>query len=142
MTAAELNKYRDTLRALGRRLSRDEAQVAGEALRPSGALAEGSSVNAPGDAGDVSVDTDSQDVSLGLMANERHLLAQVTAALQRVEQGTFGTCTICGKSIGKERLAALPYTPYCVEDAREQEAAGGGATGGVAIATPGTDGIA
>jgi RNA polymerase-binding transcription factor DksA len=136
MTAAELNKYRDTLRTLGRRLSRDEAQAADEALRPSGALAEGSMINAPGDAGDVSVDAASQDVSLGLMANERQMLAQVTGALQRIEQGTFGKCTVCGKAIGKERLAALPYTPYCVDDARAME----GRTD--PLSTEGTAGVA
>jgi DnaK suppressor protein len=136
MTAAELSRYRDTLRDLGRRLSRDEEQVSGESLRPSGALAEGSMVNAPGDAVDVSVDTDSLDVSLGLMANERQLLAQVTAALKRIDEGTFGTCTVCGKPIGKERLAALPYTPYCVDDAREMERRGN------PLSTEGTAGMA
>jgi RNA polymerase-binding transcription factor DksA len=78
-------------------------------------------VNGPGDAADVSVDSDTLDVSLGLMANERQMLAQVTAALKRIDQGTFGMCTICGKAIGKERLTALPYTPYCVDDARAME---------------------
>jgi RNA polymerase-binding transcription factor DksA len=136
MTAAELNRYRDTLQQLGRRLSRDEDQVAGEALRPSGALAEGSTVNAPGDAADVSVDSDSMDVSLGLMANERQLLAQVTAALKRIDVGTFGACTVCGRPIGKERLAALPYTPFCVEDARKMERRGSPLT------TEGTAGVA
>ena len=121
MTAAELKNYRTTLMDLGRRLSRDEERVADEALRPSGALAEGSTVNATGDAGDLSVDTASQEESLGLMANERLLLAQVTAALQRIEQGTYGACASCGKAIGKARLDALPYTLYCVEDARTME---------------------
>src|SRR5947209_4644183 len=142
MTAAELNRYRQTLLDLGRRLRGDEEALSGEALRPSGSLAEGSTVNAPGDAGDVSVDTDTQDVSLGLMANERQLLAEVTAALQRIDQGTFGTCANCGRPIGKERLEALPYAAYCVDCARKLEAAGGAATGGAAIATPGTAGIA
>src|SRR3954471_23728748 len=118
MTDADLKKYRQTLLDLGRRMRGDEERLSGEALRPSGALAEGSTVNAPGDAGDVSVDQATQDVSLGLMANERQLLAQVTAALQRIDQGTYGKCVICGMDIGRERLDALPYTPYCVEDAR------------------------
>src|SRR3954468_19790626 len=116
MTDADLKKYRQTLLDLGRRMRGDEERLSGEALRPSGALAEGSTVNAPGDAGDVSVDQATQDVSLGLMANERQLLAQVTAALQRIVDGTFGKCMVCGKAIGKERLEVLPYTPYCVDD--------------------------
>src|SRR4051794_3324591 len=101
MTAAELNKFRETLLVLGRRLRGEEERLTGEALRPSGALAEGSTVNAPGDAGDVSVDTDTQDVSLGLMANERQLLGEVTAALQRLDRGTYGKCVVCGRPIAK-----------------------------------------
>jgi RNA polymerase-binding transcription factor DksA len=118
MNQTELNRYRDTLLALGRRISGDEEGLYGEALRPSGALAEGSTVNVPGDAGDVSVDSSTQDVSLGVMANERQLLAQVTAALQRIDRGAYGKCVVCGMDIGRERLDALPYTPYCVDDAR------------------------
>jgi RNA polymerase-binding transcription factor DksA len=136
MTDAELNKYRQTLLTLGRRVRGEEEGLYGEALRPSGALAEGSTVNAPGDAGDVSVDQATQDVSLGLMANERQLLAQVTAALQRIDQGTYGKCVVCGRQIAKERLDALPYTPYCVDDARTAE----GRTG--PLSTEGTAGVA
>ncbi|HEX4589109.1 MAG TPA: TraR/DksA family transcriptional regulator, partial [Gemmataceae bacterium] len=121
MTAAELNRYREKLLALGRRLRGEDEEVSAEALRPSGALAEGSTINAPGDAADVSVDSSTQDVSLGLMANERQLLAQVTAALQRIEQGTYGKCVVCGQEIGRERLNALPYTPFCLEHARQLE---------------------
>src|SRR5438105_4562272 len=102
MSNADLQKYRKFLTDLGRRLSGDEAQLSGEALRPSGALAEGSTVNVPGDTADVSVDSATQEVSLGLMANERQLLAQVTAALQRIDAGTFGTCVVCGRPIAKE----------------------------------------
>jgi RNA polymerase-binding transcription factor DksA len=123
MTTAELNRYRQTLLDLGRRIRGDEDQLTGEALRPSGAVDEGSTINAPGDAGDVSVDSTTQDVSLGLMANERQMLAQITAALQRIDLGTYGKCVLCGRDIGKQRLDALPYTPYCVDDARAAESA-------------------
>ncbi len=119
MTAAETNRYRQTLLSLGRRLQGEEKDLSGEALRPSGAVVEGSSTNAVGDAGDVSVDAASQDVSLGLMANERELLSHVTAALERIERGTYGKCVTCGREIAKERLNALPYTAYCVNDARQ-----------------------
>ena len=134
MTDAELHHFRDTLLALGRRIRGEEEQLSDEALRPTGASADGGAVNATGDAGDGSVEATIQDVSLGLMANERQLLAQVTAALQRIEQGTYGTCVVCGRPIGHERLEALPYTPYCVDDARTAPAdpLSTGGTAGVA----------
>jgi RNA polymerase-binding transcription factor DksA len=119
MSDAELKRYRNALLTLGRRLRGEEKGMSEEALRPAGALVEDGAINPPGDAGDLSVDESALDVSLGLMANERRLLAQVTDALQRIERGTFGNCIACGREIAKERLDALPYTPHCVEDARK-----------------------
>jgi RNA polymerase-binding transcription factor DksA len=118
MTAAVLKRYRETLLDLGRRIRGDEERLTGEALRPSGAVSDDNTVKTPGDAGDESVDSTTQDVSLGLMANERLLLAQITAALQRIEASTYGKCVTCGREIPKERLDALPYTPYCVDHAQ------------------------
>ncbi|HET7093310.1 MAG TPA: TraR/DksA C4-type zinc finger protein [Thermomicrobiales bacterium] len=43
------------------------------------------------------------------------LLAQVNAALQRIEQGTYGKCQRCGKTIAPERLEAFPYVMYCID---------------------------
>ena len=41
-------------------------------------------------------------------------LAQVEDALKRVEDGTFGTCRVCGKEIPDERMEAVPTTTICV----------------------------
>jgi RNA polymerase-binding transcription factor DksA len=40
-------------------------------------------------------------------------LRQISAALQRIEVGEYGTCTKCGAEIGEERLDLLPHTPFC-----------------------------
>src|SRR5437879_10720430 len=86
MTDAKLHAYRQTLLDLRRRLRGESDRLSAEALRPARVPAEGNSANAPpGDEGDESVDAATHDVSLGLMANERQLLAQVAAALQRIE---------------------------------------------------------
>ena len=45
-------------------------------------------------------------------------LALVEAALARIEAGTFGTCTRCGKPIAAERLEALPWAEHCIDCAR------------------------
>ncbi len=37
----------------------------------------------------------------------------IDAALQRIEDGTFGVCVKCGGDIAEERLEAVPYTPFC-----------------------------
>jgi len=43
------------------------------------------------------------------------ILAQVNAALERMTEGTYGTCLRCGKPIGEERLEAFPYVAYCID---------------------------
>lgn len=40
-------------------------------------------------------------------------LAQIAAALHRVDAGTYGQCEDCGEPIDERRLRALPATPYC-----------------------------
>ncbi len=42
-------------------------------------------------------------------------LALVKGALQRLKEGGFGECAVCGTQIGAKRLEALPWTPYCID---------------------------
>ncbi len=40
-------------------------------------------------------------------------IARIRAALARLRDGTYGTCTVCGEAISTERLDVLPETPIC-----------------------------
>ncbi|MCC6705999.1 MAG: TraR/DksA family transcriptional regulator [Gammaproteobacteria bacterium] len=40
-------------------------------------------------------------------------LAQVKAALTRIELGSYGTCVRCGEAIAAARLQAVPYATAC-----------------------------
>ncbi|MBY9073640.1 TraR/DksA C4-type zinc finger protein [Nocardioides sp. WL0053] len=44
-------------------------------------------------------------------------LADVNRALEKLDDGTYGTCDVCGKPIGEGRLEALPWAVLCVDDA-------------------------
>ena len=46
--------------------------------------------------------------------NEQHL-AQVEAALARLDAGTYGDCASCGRPIAPERLEAIPWAALCIE---------------------------
>jgi DnaK suppressor protein len=59
----------------------------------------------------------------GLDENAEHVLAEIDAALRRIEEGTFGTCVVCGRDIGEERLEAVPYATLCIDDKRALERA-------------------
>ena len=56
-----------------------------------------------------------------LRGNANDLLAQVDAALHRIETGAYGTCERCGQLINPERLEALPYAIYCITCQAEVE---------------------
>ena len=56
------------------------------------------------------------DDSLGENADQ--ILREIDTALARIDDGTYGTCTRCGKEIPVERLEAVPWTTLCIEDAR------------------------
>lgn len=49
-----------------------------------------------------------------LSESERHELQQIDRALERVEDGSYGTCQSCGHAIGRQRLRAIPEASECV----------------------------
>jgi DnaK suppressor protein len=61
-----------------------------------------------------------QAKELALHQNAKHLLSQVTEALQRFEDGTYGLCTLCGAEIDPARIEALPYATLCLHCQQRQ----------------------
>jgi DnaK suppressor protein len=68
-----------------------------------------------------SVESDRNFV-LRLRDRERKLIGKIRAALERIEEGTFGECEECGNDIGYKRLEARPVTTLCIECKTKQEA--------------------
>jgi DnaK suppressor protein len=50
-----------------------------------------------------------------LLADARRDVEELTAALARLDAGTYGTCIRCGRSIADVRLDALPAVRTCIE---------------------------
>ena len=67
---------------------------------------------------DSASETFMRELDGGLEENAEHLLGKVEAALQRLDDGTYGTCSACGARIPEERLQAVPYATLCLDDAR------------------------
>jgi len=40
-------------------------------------------------------------------------IRMIDAALERIEDGTYGVCANCGEPISEARLDILPQTPFC-----------------------------
>lgn len=47
-------------------------------------------------------------------------LAEVEAALHRMDRGTYGVCESCGEDIPEARLRALPWARYCLKCAERR----------------------
>ncbi len=59
---------------------------------------------------------------LRIRDRERKLIEKIKEALDRIDNGHFGVCEVCGKDIGDERLMARPVTTLCIECKTKQEA--------------------
>jgi RNA polymerase-binding protein DksA len=62
-----------------------------------------------------------REIDYTLEENSGQVLVEIEAALQRIEQGTYGICAACGKEIVPERLEAYPWASLCIDDARQAE---------------------
>jgi DnaK suppressor protein len=71
------------------------------------------------------MDTASSEVSMQftgrLREREQGLLSKIEAALEKIEEGTYGACRVCGEDIGVKRLRARPVAELCIECKSEQE---------------------
>jgi DnaK suppressor protein len=63
----------------------------------------------------------SKELNFSLSDGERNLLMLIEEAFARLKNETYGTCTNCGATIGEKRLAAVPWTPYCIDCQELQE---------------------
>jgi RNA polymerase-binding transcription factor DksA len=65
--------------------------------------------------GDAGSDACDRDFALSLLSQDTNALFEIDAALQRIEQGSYGICEISGQSIPVARLRAMPFARFTVE---------------------------
>jgi RNA polymerase-binding protein DksA len=116
MGQVDQTAYKSQLLELRKRLSH-EVEMAEEALRED--VSPPGEVSAvPSHPADVAVEGFDKEVAIA--QNEEQMLEDVEGALERLEEGRFGICEECGKEIGRQRLAAVPYARLCIQCAQEQ----------------------
>jgi RNA polymerase-binding protein DksA len=108
----ELRKYRKILRERHSRLTKDMNHLQDEAM---GDDASGDLSSMPFHMADLGTETYDKDFALGLIENGAEELEEVTQALARIEDGTYGSCAECGGRIPKARLQAIPYASHCIQ---------------------------
>lgn len=67
------------------------------------------------DSGDLAQSDVSKDLYLDLGGRELQMVEEIDAALQRIEDGTYGKCERCGKELSLRRLEAMPTARFHVE---------------------------
>ena len=60
------------------------------------------------------------EFNLALKQSLENKARSIEVALRKVEEGEYGICRECGRSISEERLAILPHVTVCVECARKK----------------------
>lgn len=121
MKKTEMKPFKEMLLELRARMRGNVSTLADAALTKSSGVGGGSGSAVPSHIADMGSDTYEQDNTLRLMNNEGEVLEQIEAALERIEDGDYGSCVECSGRIPKMRLKAIPYTPYCVKCASEIE---------------------
>ncbi|HLL37123.1 MAG TPA: TraR/DksA C4-type zinc finger protein [Streptomyces sp.] len=62
------------------------------------------------------------EVHIKLAASARMVLADVEAALKRMDDGSYGTCHLCRRPIDRQRLTIVPQARYCARCQQVKEA--------------------
>jgi RNA polymerase-binding protein DksA len=70
---------------------------------------------------DTATETYGRELDYTLEENSEHVLAEIDAALKRIDEGTYGICTNCRKPIAFGRLEALPWATLCIDCRRDRE---------------------
>lgn len=68
--------------------------------------------------GDTATATFDRELDEGLAEGAQQTLSEIDAALGRIDDGTYGSCQVCGKPIGEDRLRAIPWARLCIDDQR------------------------
>ena len=100
----------DLEKALSARIAKETEQGRGEFL------------DSAHDTGDASVADLVASEDFADAERTADVLQQVRAALGRVADGTYGTCSVDGGPIEEPRLESIPWTPYCLKHAQRLEA--------------------
>lgn len=103
MTKTELNKFRQILEARFTELARVVRNREGIVIEKSP------------DALDEVQNAAERELAIRNLDRESHLLRNVRAALRRIDEGNYGVCLHCEEDISPKRLAAVPWTPYCIQ---------------------------
>lgn len=66
------------------------------------------------DSSEQAVERENDEVLEGIGQETQAAIQDIRAALARISEGSYGSCSKCGEAINPERLEALPETVHCI----------------------------
>jgi DnaK suppressor protein len=75
------------------------------------------------DFADAGTATFDRERDLSIRNNIQDLVDQISRAIGRIDEGTYGSCERCGRPIDAARLKALPHALLCMDCKRREERA-------------------
>lgn len=121
MTEKELAKYKEILLERRQQIINGIKHITDDSLKKTIRESSGDISGYTYHMADMASDAYSREFLLNLATSEREVLLAIEEALKKVEEKNFGNCFMCGKSIPKQRLEAIPYTKNCIECQKKQE---------------------
>lgn len=118
MTPEEIKRYEQILLALKDRILGDLDHLRDTALHNSHRESTGELSGYSLHMADQGTDNFDREFTFDLVSNEQEILYQIDEALERIDEGTFGKCTMCPQEITANRLDALPFTSLCIDCAK------------------------
>lgn len=113
--ALDIEKYR-------KRLIQERDKLNGEITKTDMAeIAEQGSDNVEITAADAPAISEGTDIEAAIINLKSDRLEKIEAALQSIDAGTYGKCSVDGKDIEPKRLDAEPTATTCIEHSRAVE---------------------
>jgi RNA polymerase-binding protein DksA len=67
------------------------------------------------DTSDMASDSAEGDLALRIAESETVEAGEIERAIEKIDNGTYGTCEVCNKAINAERLQFLPFATLCIK---------------------------
>jgi RNA polymerase-binding protein DksA len=114
MASKDLKKYKILLLKEREKIGGGLNHIAQDTLKTSQKDASGDLSGYSFHMADQASDNYEVEFSLGRASEEQDLLYSIDEAIKRVQDGTYGSCSLCGKQIPKKRLTAIPHAELCI----------------------------
>ena len=112
METERLEFFKGILQERLERLLQEAGETLGDLTEDKEALA---------DALDIATMESNRDFQLRIRDRERVYIRKIQQALQQIDEGEYGYCTVCGEEIGEQRLIARIVATHCIDCKTEAE---------------------